>query len=507
MKNLLALLGAVTFVPALVFAQTTSHPAKCGMQKNHESLFAQNPNWTLRFADQRNSLQYLADYYLQYKHSQEEAEEKTTAVSAIPVIFHIIVDSLQFNNLGGTAGIIKRCDSQIAVLNEDFNKQNKDSILIPTGWRSVYGGAGIHFGLARKDPAGACSPGYEIKIIPGTTLNDAGFSNIMGTFSEAKSVATGLASWDVSSYYNVWCFNFNGGASGILGATIYLSETGTGGYPLNQEGVCIQYNVLGSTGPSGVAPPGTGGWYHPFNLGRTLTHETGHFFELLHTWGDDFGQCTWICTDTVGTSICFFGVGHDDGLSDTPPQSDAAYGNPAFTIAGGTFNDCCKMHDTLNTQPLGIACLSYMDYTDDNAMHLFTTMQAAAMAAMVLVPPATIPGPTGIGTIGENYSLTQHPDLLVPCSPGGIAPSPTDINSCFNIYPNPNYGQIHISLNSAVEDIKAIEIISTLGQQIMKVAGMGRDYYLIDLSGVSKGVYFVRCHFASGVVTRKILIQ
>ncbi len=124
------------------------------------------------------------------------------------------------------------------------------------------------------------------------------------------------------------------------------------------------------------------------------------------------------------------------------------------------------MHGTTNTQPIGIACLSYMDYTDDDAMHLFTPMQAAVMASMALVPTGST-GTTGKGgTIGENYNLTQNPSLLVACTTTGVAPSPTEINSSLSVYPNPTTGEINISVNSATETLNNIVVINLLGQQV-----------------------------------------
>ncbi len=519
MKKTLPLLGLGILLYSAVSAQSSTsasvHPPKCGMQQYHEAMIAKNPFLAEKYKAQKASLQAAADYYMQYKATADQ-QRTSSAISAVPVIFHIIVDSAQFNNLGGTAGIIKRCDSQIAVLNADYNRQNADSALIPSAWRdSLYGNVGIHFGLARTDPSGNCSPGYEIKIIAGSTLTDAGFSDINNAFPEAKTASTGLASWDYTKYYNVWCINFTGGATSLLGLTVPLSDVAFG-VPSNQVGVCMLYNTLGSTGPTG-SDPGTGSWPTPYNLGRTLTHETGHFFEIWHPWGDDNGQCpTWSSTATSTTTslsaaagdngvTCFSGVGQDDGLSDTPPESDAVYGNPTYNITGGTTSDCCQMHGAINTQPIGIACLSYMDYTDDDAMHLFTPMQAAAMASMALVSTPGGTGATGTGTIGENYTLTQHPSLLL--CPTAVTPSPTELRSSLSVYPNPTSGEINISINSAVETLNEIVVINVMGQQVMTLKGQNKDYYSIDLSGMSKGIYFVKCNFASGSVTRKILLQ
>jgi len=471
-------------------------PRKCGLEELQAAMIAKDPTWAARFKAQKDALQGIADDYIAQKKSG--ALDRTSAtISPVPVIFHIVVDSAQYKSLGGINGIAIRCDSQIAVLNRDFNHQNPDSTRIPSSWKPLYGNPGIQFGLAQVDPNGNCTPGYEVQIIPGNTIYDAGFSNIDSTFPEAKTAGTGLPAWDVTKYYNVWCINFLGVADDLLGLTVPLSFTGNGGWPVDWEGACILYKTLGCTAWDSTSLVGTGEWFPPFNHGRTLTHETGHMFEIWHPWGDDTARCPW---NQTGTS-CTPGIGSDDGLKDTPPQSTWTYYAPAYTIPGGTIPDCCEFEETINMQPTGIACLSFLDYTNDNAMHMFTLQQAAAMASMVLVPPQNIAGATGKGgTVGENYGLTQHPELLA-CT------GPSMANVQVSIYPNPSTGIVNISVTPSSTVISQIVVINILGQQVFNINNLNNNYYFIDLSGMSAGIYFVKCNFVSGTVTRKILIQ
>ena len=48
----------------------------------------------------------------------------------------------------------------------------------------------------------------------------------------------------------------------------------------------------------------------PYHLGRTATHEVGHYFNLYHIWGS--GSC--------GNDYC----------NDTPTQQSSNYGCPSF---------------------------------------------------------------------------------------------------------------------------------------------------------------------------------
>jgi hypothetical protein len=424
------------------------------------------------------------------------------------------LDSAQFLALGGTAGIAQRCDSQIVVLNADYNRKNIDSAKIPYSWKdSLFGNSGITFGLARVDPYGNCSPGYEIMILPGSSLTDAGFSDIANDFADAKTSGTGLTAWDVSKYYNVWCVNFIDFASGLLGLTVSLSNTGSclGCFATNQEGAVILYSTLGSTGPDNSPPSGTGTWDLEFGRGRTLTHETGHFFEIWHPWGDDNGQCpTWSSTASASGSglipsldggiHCTDGIGFDDGLSDTPPESDAVYGSPTYTIAGGTTYDCCEYCGPSLTQPIGIPCLSFMDYTDDTAMHLFTPQQAAAMASMVLVVPGTEIGATGSGLIGENYSLTQHPELLI--CPAEVRTN-NDSNSNVRIFPNPAIDKLNIFVPS-----EAVIVLSDItGKRLFSGHEIPTGYFLLPLEDLPKGLYIVSVSTQNETIVHRFLKQ
>jgi hypothetical protein len=475
-------LGAILVRPD-AFAQ------RCGFEQVRAALIAKDPAWADKLDAHRASLQNVADHYIALQ-KITEAQRNTAAISAVPIIFHIMVDSAQFNAMGGTNGIEQRCDSQIAVLNRDFNHENRDSISIPSSWKSLYGNTGIHFALARKSPSGVCVPGYEIKIIAGSGLSDGGYADASDIYAEAKTAGSGLAAWDVTKYYNVWVFNFV--SSSNLGITVPLSFTGgSTGFPTNQVGVCILYNTLGCTAADNAVPAGTGRWFDPYNLGRTLTHETGHFFEIWHPWGDDGGECPW-------------SGGYDDGLSDTPPESNYTYGNPTYTITGGTFNDACKYNGTTNTQPIGIASLSFMEYVDDDAMHMFTSMQSAAMASMVLTPSSGSLGATGSGLVGESYSLTQNPELLAGCI---VSVPSLPVAPDFNVFPNPTSGKVSLTINGAKEAMSQIVVINLLGQEVQTIPGNNADFYSIDLSGMSKGIYFIKCNFASGSITRKILLQ
>ena len=80
---------------------------------------------------------------------------------------------------------------------------------------------------------------------------------------------------------NVWVADLSGG---LLGYAQFPSNSGLGGLNANggaasTDGVVHLYSTIGS-----VANPFPGG--APYNLGRTMTHEVGHWLGLRHIWGD-----------------------------------------------------------------------------------------------------------------------------------------------------------------------------------------------------------------------------
>lgn len=432
----------------------------CGAQDLKNALMAQDPSFK-QHLDQ--SLAEQKQISAQYENENiNNPRAKTTGVPVIPVVFHVVLDSAQFNQIGGNAGILDRLVSQINVLNRDFNRQNSDSTQIPTVFKPVYGNVQIQFAPAHTKPDGTGTNGYEVKL-----TNTSFSGGINSAYSNAKHAATGgLDAWNPDTYLNVWVINTGSGSSITLGVTVPPSFTVAGGGPManNEKGIVIHYGAYGSrTSPTQYFISGITG-------GRTLTHETGHYFEIWHTWGDDNG-------------LCPNNGGQDDGIADTPPQADATYGAPSFPLY-----DSCSKPAVSN----GIMFMNYMDYVNDGSMHMFTKGQIAVMQSKVN---------------GESVSLTQHPDVLN----WPLAVSNVEQNNNFDIYPNPTTGAVNISFqgNSGANSLKNISVMDMMGKNIKSatISNVQNGIYSIDLSGLSKGVYFVQCQFEEGMISRKIVLQ
>jgi hypothetical protein len=152
-----------------------------------------------------------------------------------------------------------------------------------------------------------------------------------------KKAQGGADAWPSDRYLNVWVCNL---ADGLLGYAQFP------GGPPTTDGVVILYTAFGTSGAAAA----------PFNLGRTATHEIGHWLNLRHIWGDR--------SDCGGT----------DFATDTPNQQLPNTGKPTFP------------HVSCNNGPNGDMFMNYMDYVDDNAMFMFTPAQVLRMNATLAGP-------------------------------------------------------------------------------------------------------------------------
>ena len=238
-------------------------------------------------------------------------------VAVIPVVVHIVLDDPE-------SITDAQVYSQIAVLNQDYGLNNADTTQIPDVWKPLVGDMKIEFCLAQRTPDGAPTNGIER-----TRTSRQGFSIDYAAADVKHRSSDGADAWNPDDYLNIWVCNIQGDYLGI-GTPPEL-------YPKDEQGVVIQYNAFGTTG--NLMPN--------FNKGRSCTHEIGHFFNLLHPWGDG-GSCS-----------------PGDYVDDTPPQSKEVYGLPAFPY----------LEDPCSPNAPGVMINNFMEYTDDKVMNMFTQDQ------------------------------------------------------------------------------------------------------------------------------------
>jgi hypothetical protein len=274
-----------------------------------------------------------------------------TGVVTIPVVVHV-VHAQPAQDIS-----IAQIDSQIDVLNQDFRKANPDVDGVPPVWKALVADCRVEFRLADLDPEGRPTNGITRTPSPVPFFSTSG--------DDVKSSATGGADpWPSDDYLNIWVCNE---LRDVRGRSILGYAQFPGGPP-STDGVVIINSCFGTTG---TASP-------PFDLGRTATHEIGHWLDLRHVWGDDLGSCA-----------------GSDQVDDTPNQAGPTFGTPTFPQL------------SCSNGPDGNMFVNYMDYTDDAGMFMFTLGQSRRMdaalegprASFLIAPAATAPiSPTAAAT-------------------------------------------------------------------------------------------------------------
>lgn len=341
--------------------------------------------------------------------------ENSLAIFTIPVVVHILYNSTNQNISDG------QVLSQFAALNRDYRRLNTDTVEIPFYYKSHSADCGIRFALATLDPSGSATTGiiHKHTNVLAFDIND----NIKIT---AKG---GDDAWDRDNYLNIWVGNLS---DGVIG---YSSTPGT---TKTTDGVTILYTAFGTTGAARV----------PFNLGRTASHEIGHWLNLVHTWGDaDCGN---------------------DYVDDTPQQQAATRGNPR-----GIRVSC-------GNGPYGDMYMDYMDFTDDLGMHMFTYGQRDRMRVLF--------AEGGPRNSILNSNALSGPSIL-PAITAGL---PADGNSgqLFRIYPNPSFNSILVAIDKSRLG-SLLEVYDQAGQKMMS-ARLADLSYPLNISSLSNGIYFIR---------------
>ena len=344
---------------------------------------------------------------------QGGSKDDLPAIITIPVVVHILYNNPAQNI--SDAQVL----SQLEVLNADYGKHNADTTAIPAYYSPLAADCGFHFVLAYVDTNGHATTGIVRKHTNATSfsIND----------DVKYSSKGGDDAWDRDRYLNLWVCNLTGN---ILG---YSSIAGG---PKQTDGVVILYTAFGTKGMA----------ISPYNRGRTATHETGHWLNLIHVWGD---------TDCG-----------DDEVEDTPPQKAATYGNPSGVIV------------SCGNTPYGNLYMDYMDFTDDIGMHLFTNGQRDRMRTM-------------FASGGFRHALLSSDAGPVSAGTGNPVMPGASGTAALAVYPNPAMSTMSVNLKDKALVGSLLEIYNQVGMKVMAVRVTQLSFQL-NISGLSGGVYFMR---------------
>jgi hypothetical protein len=157
-------------------------------------------------------------------------------------------------------------------------------------------------------------------------------------------------------YLNVWVVDLN---NGLLGYAQFPWDV-----PKTTDGVVIAKGTFGRN-PE----------YSTYNLGHTLTHESGHWFGLYHTFQETFNYDGGNIDYTESTSVEEL---KGDCVIDTPPQLNPTEGNPYKTP--NSWPASKPIDERLSYRHMFI---NFMDYSDDLCMFMFTMDQVNKLRQMI----------------------------------------------------------------------------------------------------------------------------
>lgn len=307
----------LAFIPQIIvgfslFAQTsTIHP--CITFSMQEEWLEQHPELKAEAEAATQALELFTQEYIQ------NAERSSTSQYIIPVVFHVIHDN-------GPENISKaQILDCLRILNTDYNKRNADTADIIPQFAGIIGNPSIEFRLAKVDPFGNATDGIERIQSQETYVGDNGSK---------------LNPWPRANYLNVWVTDvITSGSGNSAAAYSQLPGSVNGGQGALIDGIITNHRYVGSIGTA----------FTSGSSSRTLTHETGHYLNLPHTWG---------FTNEPGVAA---NCSDDDGVSDTP--------NTIGTFSCNLSQTSCGSLDNVQ---------NYMDYACEQ---MFTAGQVNRMHA------------------------------------------------------------------------------------------------------------------------------
>ncbi len=426
----LAIIGII--ISSNVIAQQ-HNSGKCATMEVDKRMREENP--------EMGSLDEFEEWMAANMVDESYNAGKTNAVIYnIPVIVHVIHNG---EAIGTNSNISDaQIQSQIVALNKDFTKTNSDWSNTPAVWTSRVADCQINFFLTTLDQFGSPMPTPGIERINRTTMGW-----VAAPYSETYVSQTIKPNsiWNPKLFLNIWVCNLGGVLLGY--ATFPPNSTLTGLFgPFGTsitDGVVVKYNCFGTTG----------NLLNGQDLGRTTTHEIGHYLGIRHVWGDD----------TCASDYC----------NDTPTQFQENFGSPNFP----------SVSNCPGNAPNGDMFMNYMDYCDDNVAVMFTNNQKTRM----------------------HTALTKSPYryLLIASTEEQV-----NIEKTLSIYPNPSNGLVNLNIelfNKSSMEVKVYDILgNTFYTNTFDNNKMGK--YTLDLTNVSNGIYFVELRTGKETMTRKINI-
>ncbi len=345
-------LTLLTFGALLIAANTNAQKKSvdwCVTNEQTEKLYQNNP---ALIQQDLNLKQQVRDYI-----DNNGGATKKASPWIIPVVVHNITHD-------GGQGYVSKADieAQLVTMTEDFKRLNPDAGNTRALFVPYAAAMDVEFRLAHIDPNGNCTEGIVRMEDP------------LSNFPVPRDAIKSVSYWDSKKYFNIW--------------VIDNIETSGGGFIAGYA----QFPSSGINSTYGVVVVN-----HAFGGGdRTMTHEMGHCFGLLHTFQSGCGSN---CSNS-GDQIC-----------DTPPVDVSTQG------CLSTQNSC--NNDANGPDPYGTNVVdqieNYMSY--DQCQNMFSLEQASTMAFYLNSTSTS----TGLAQLSTPANLaatgTANPYGAVICTP------------------------------------------------------------------------------------------
>lgn len=325
MKNILLL--PFICVSLYAYSQKVTERSKCYSDLSFSERALKNPELIQqRYLSESRSQKWIKD-------NSGFSKNQRNGILTIPVVFHVVYNTGDSINQNIPDSLIL---SQLDVLNTDYRRKNADTVNTRVVFDSIAADLGIEFCLATIDPNG--NPTSGITRTPTT----AQFFQSPTNNAVKYDSTGGKSAWPTDQYLNIWVCDMS-----LFSIPFVLGYAQFPGDNPATDGVVLQFQFVGRT---------YNATYPTNNLGRTATHEVGHWLGLHHIWGDTANLCS----------------AYNDYVFDTPDATSQSQQN--CNLTANTCNDSGNPFWNGYNPPNMVE--NYMDYSSEQCMNTFTFGQS-----------------------------------------------------------------------------------------------------------------------------------